>query len=33
LKSAGSGVYFYVPKVQTPDEALVIEKMLEISRG
>ena len=28
LKKAGSGVYFYVPKVQTPDEALVIEKML-----
>ncbi|NAZ32840.1 MAG: malate synthase, partial [Pyrobaculum sp.] len=28
LKSAGSGVYFYVPKVQTPDEALVVEKLL-----
>lgn len=28
LKKAGSGVYFYVPKVQTPDEALVIEKIL-----
>ncbi|AKT34118.1 malate synthase [Pyrobaculum sp. WP30] len=28
LKRAGSGVYFYVPKVQTPGEALVIEKML-----
>ena len=28
LKRAGSNVYFYVPKVQTPDEALVLEKML-----
>ena len=28
LKKAGSGVYFYVPKVQTPEEALVIEKIL-----
>ncbi|MGC9117901.1 MAG: malate synthase [Thermoproteus sp.] len=28
LKKAGSGVYFYVPKTQTPDEALVVEKML-----
>lgn len=28
LKKVGSGVYFYVPKVQTPDEALVIEKIL-----
>jgi len=28
LKRAGSGVYFYIPKVQTPDEALVIEKIL-----
>ncbi|MCH4816303.1 MAG: malate synthase [Saccharolobus sp.] len=28
LKSAGSGVYFYLPKTQTPDEALVIEKIL-----
>ncbi|MCY0889682.1 MAG: malate synthase [Pyrobaculum arsenaticum] len=28
LKRAGSGVYFYVPKVQTPDEALVVEKLL-----
>lgn len=28
LKQAGSGVYFYVPKVQTPEEALIIEKLL-----
>jgi len=28
LSKAGSGVYFYVPKVQTPDEALVVEKLL-----
>jgi len=28
LKRAGSGVYFYVPKVQTPEEALVVEKIL-----
>lgn len=28
LKRAGSGVYFYIPKVQTPEEALVVEKIL-----
>ncbi|PWV37735.1 MAG: hypothetical protein DJ555_00805 [Desulfurococcaceae archaeon] len=28
LRKAGSGIYFYVPKVQTPQEALVIEKIL-----
>jgi len=28
LKHAGSGVYFYLPKIQTPDEALVVEKIL-----
>ncbi len=28
MKSAGSGVYFYLPKTQTPEEALVIEKIL-----
>lgn len=28
LKKAGSGVYFYIPKTQTPDEALVVEKLL-----
>ena len=28
LRGAGTNVYFYVPKVQTPDEALVIERIL-----
>jgi malate synthase len=28
LKAAGSGVYFYVPKMQTPREALVVERLL-----
>jgi len=28
LKNAGSGVYFYLPKTQTPEEALVVEKIL-----
>jgi len=28
LKKANSGIYFYIPKVQTPDEALLIEKIL-----
>lgn len=28
LKAAGSGVYFYLPKTQTPEEALIIEKIL-----
>jgi malate synthase len=28
LKNAGSGVYFYIPKLQTPREALIIEKIL-----
>src|SRR6478672_5193145 len=28
LKNAGSGVYFYIPKLQTPKEALIIEKIL-----
>lgn len=28
LKSAGSGVYLYVPKVEFPEEALVVEKIL-----
>jgi len=30
LKRAGSGVYLYVPKTQTPREALIIERMLRI---
>lgn len=28
LTSAGTGVYFYIPKMQTPLEALIVEKML-----
>jgi malate synthase len=28
LKRAGSGVYFYIPKLQTPHEALIVEKLL-----
>ena len=28
LKQAGTGVYFYIPKLQTPKEALIVEKLL-----
>ncbi|MGZ5428110.1 MAG: malate synthase, partial [Thermoanaerobaculia bacterium] len=28
LHRAGTGVYFYIPKLQTPQEALVVEKLL-----
>jgi malate synthase len=28
LKAAGTGVYYYIPKLQTPQEALIIEKLL-----
>jgi malate synthase len=28
LKRLGTGVYFYIPKMQTPQEALIIEKLL-----
>ncbi len=28
LRRAGSGVYFYLPKLQTPKEALVVERLL-----
>jgi len=28
LKRAGTGVYFYIPKLQTPREALIVEKIL-----
>jgi len=27
LKRAGTGVYYYIPKIQTPQEALVLEKL------
>ena len=28
LRRLGTGVYFYIPKIQTPQEALIIEKLL-----
>ena len=28
LKRAGTGVYFYIPKLQTPNEALIVERLL-----
>jgi malate synthase len=28
LQAAGSGVYFYIPKMQTPREALIVERLL-----
>jgi len=28
LRSAGTGVYFYIPKIQTPQEALIVETLL-----
>ncbi|MFB3916742.1 MAG: malate synthase [Terriglobales bacterium] len=28
LKRAGTGVYFYIPKIQTPQEALIVERLL-----
>jgi malate synthase len=28
LKRAGTGVYFYIPKIQTPEEALIVERLL-----
>ncbi len=28
LRRAGTGVYFYIPKLQTPGEALIVEKLL-----
>jgi len=30
LRRAGRGVYFYVPKIQTPEEALVVERILRM---
>jgi malate synthase len=33
LRRAGSGVYFYIPKLQTPHEALVVEKLLSRIEG
>ncbi|MGO9022159.1 MAG: malate synthase [Syntrophobacteraceae bacterium] len=28
LKNAGTGVYYYIPKIQTPQEAAIVEKLL-----
>jgi malate synthase len=33
LTRAGSGVYFYIPKLQTPREALVVERLLARLEG
>ena len=33
LTGAGTGVYFYIPKIQTPQEALIVEKLLARVEG
>jgi malate synthase len=33
LERAGTGVYFYIPKMQTPREALIVEKLLSRVEG
>jgi malate synthase len=33
LKRAGTGVYYYIPKIQTPQEALILEKLLAQLEG
>jgi malate synthase len=33
LSQAGSGVYFYIPKLQTPREALLVERLLSRLEG
>ena len=33
LKRAGTGVYYYIPKIQTPEEALILEKLLSRLEG
>ena len=33
LRNAGTGVYFYIPKIQTPEEALILEKLLARLEG
>ena len=33
LRRAGSGVYFYIPKLQTPAEALIVERLLARMEG
>jgi malate synthase len=33
LKRAGTGVYYYIPKIQTPQEAVILEKLLARLEG
>src|SRR5713101_8226785 len=33
LTHAGTGVYYYIPKIQTPQEALIVEKLLTRLEG
>jgi malate synthase len=33
LQRLGTGVYFYIPKIQTPEEALILEKLLSRLEG
>jgi len=33
LKRAGTGVYYYIPKIQTPQEAMIVEKLLSRLEG
>jgi len=33
LRNSGTGVYFYIPKIQTPQEALIVEKLLARLEG
>ncbi|HSM85310.1 MAG TPA: malate synthase [Candidatus Limnocylindrales bacterium] len=33
LERSGSGVYYYIPKLQTPQEALIVEKLLSRIEG
>jgi len=33
LKAADTGVYYYIPKIQTPQEALILEKLLARLEG
>jgi malate synthase len=33
LTQAGTGVYYYIPKIQTPEEALILEKLLARLEG
>jgi malate synthase len=33
LKRIGTGLYYYIPKIQTPEEALIVEKLLTRVEG